>query len=182
MVLENSPSDHETWSIRCLVGIHVDFIHLAFTYSFGPSTIVWRELGPAPPFPPMRVLKVEWTWALSLVCEVAISYAKVVIASSSQSLIEEHAANGVHPSWIWLSWQLCSEEEENKVVQWIGVQIQWMYFIPLPQVAWGWQEGFIKWLLPPPPKLAHFLVGYATTQDYSKMVGKSKSSPSPLFS
>ena len=34
VVLENNPSDHETWSVKCHVGIHVDFyIHLAFTYS-----------------------------------------------------------------------------------------------------------------------------------------------------
>jgi hypothetical protein len=72
----------------------------------------------------MGVLKLIWSRALSLVCEVALSYAKVVIASSSQSLIEEHAANGVRPSWIWLSWQLGSEDEENKAVKWISVQIQ----------------------------------------------------------
>jgi hypothetical protein len=57
--LNNNPSDHETWSIRCHVGIHVEFyIHLAFTYSVGPSSVVGSELGPAPPFPPMRVLEV----------------------------------------------------------------------------------------------------------------------------
>ena len=26
------------------------YIHLAFTYSFGPSSTLWSELGPAPPF------------------------------------------------------------------------------------------------------------------------------------
>ena len=50
------------------------YIHLAFTYSIGPSSVVWRKLGPAPPFPPMRVHKVYWSWALSLVCEVAIGH------------------------------------------------------------------------------------------------------------
>jgi len=50
------------------------YIHLVFTYSIGPSSVVWSsELGPAPPFPPMRVLDVEWSRALSLVCEVAPS-------------------------------------------------------------------------------------------------------------
>ena len=48
------------------------YIHLAFTYSIGPSSVVWSELGPAPPFPPMRVLEVQWSRALSLVCEVAL--------------------------------------------------------------------------------------------------------------
>ena len=45
-------------------------IRLAFTYSVGPSS----ELGPAPPFPPMRELKVEWWRALSLVCEVPLTH------------------------------------------------------------------------------------------------------------
>jgi hypothetical protein len=35
------------------------YIHLAFTYSVGPSSIVWSELGPALPCPPMRVLEVK---------------------------------------------------------------------------------------------------------------------------
>ena len=47
-------------------------IHLAFTYYVGLASIVWRELGPAPMFPPTRVLEVYWLEALSLVCEVAL--------------------------------------------------------------------------------------------------------------
>ena len=39
----------------------------------GPSSVVSSsELGPTPPFPPMRMLDVLWSWALSLVCEVAL--------------------------------------------------------------------------------------------------------------
>ena len=58
VVFENSPSDHETWSIRCYIENHVHFtsIHLAFTYAVGPSSVVGSKLGPAPPFPLMRVL------------------------------------------------------------------------------------------------------------------------------
>ena len=74
VVFKNNPSDHETWSIPW----HVErnpcrpYIHLTFTYSDGPSSVVWSsELGPAPPFPPMGVLEVYWSRALSLVCEVA---------------------------------------------------------------------------------------------------------------
>ena len=48
------------------------YIYLAFTYSVGHSSGVWSELGPAPPFPPMRVLEFWWSWALSLVFEVAL--------------------------------------------------------------------------------------------------------------
>ena len=46
------------------------YIHLAFAYSVGPSSVVRSELGPAPPFPPTRVLEVFWSRALSLVCKV----------------------------------------------------------------------------------------------------------------
>ena len=31
------------------------YMHLAITYSVGPSSVVWSELGPGPLFPPMRV-------------------------------------------------------------------------------------------------------------------------------
>ena len=48
-------------------------VHLAFTYSSGPSSVVWSELGPAPPFQPMRVLEVEWSQALRLLCAVAFA-------------------------------------------------------------------------------------------------------------
>ena len=48
------------------------FIHLAFTYSIGPSNIVWSELGPAPPFPPMTMLEVKRSRAPTLVREAMI--------------------------------------------------------------------------------------------------------------
>jgi hypothetical protein len=51
------------------------YLHLAFTYSVvGPLSVVWSELGPDLPFPLMRVLEVWWSRALSLVCEVGLSY------------------------------------------------------------------------------------------------------------
>ena len=49
------------------------YIHLAFTYSSGPLSVVWSELGPALPFPPMRVLEVQWSRALSLGWEVVLN-------------------------------------------------------------------------------------------------------------
>jgi hypothetical protein len=63
------------------------YLHLAFTYLVGPSSIVWRELGPAPPFPPMRVLEVYWSRALSLVCEVALNPIILQDHVSSTSLV-----------------------------------------------------------------------------------------------
>ena len=76
---ENSPDDHETWSTRCHVGRNPCWlcIHLAFThtYSVGPSSVVWNEanLDRLRLFPPMRVLEVQWSRALSLVREVALN-------------------------------------------------------------------------------------------------------------
>ena len=49
-------------------------MHLAYTCSVSPSSVVWSELGLAPSFPPTRVLEVYWSRARSLVCEVALSY------------------------------------------------------------------------------------------------------------
>jgi hypothetical protein len=51
------------------------YIHLAFTYFVGASRVVWSELGPVAPFPPMRVLEVQWSRPLKLVCEVALRVA-----------------------------------------------------------------------------------------------------------
>ena len=48
------------------------YIHLAFTYSVDPSSVVRSELGPGLSFPPMRVLELSWSQALSLMCEVAL--------------------------------------------------------------------------------------------------------------
>ena len=45
-------------------------IHLAFTYSVGPSRVVWSKLGPTLPFPPMRVVEGQWPQALGLICDV----------------------------------------------------------------------------------------------------------------
>ena len=48
------------------------YTRLAFSYSIGPSSVVRRELGPAPPFPPTRALEMRWSRALSLMCELAL--------------------------------------------------------------------------------------------------------------
>ena len=43
------------------------YIHLAFAYSVGPSNIVWGELGPALPFPPICSWSVMVTGSQSCV-------------------------------------------------------------------------------------------------------------------
>ena len=56
------------------------YIHLAVNYSVGPSSVARSiKFGAAPPFPPMRVLEVYWSRALSLVCEVALNHTKANI-------------------------------------------------------------------------------------------------------
>ena len=59
MVFKNGPSDHDTWSIWCNVGIHVEFTSILHspTYSIGPSSGVCSKVGPPLPFPPTRCLK-----------------------------------------------------------------------------------------------------------------------------
>jgi len=71
MVFENSPNDHETRSIRYHVGIHVDFTSILHLLTpLVPQVRCEVNLD----FPPMRVLEVQWSWALSLVCEVALDH------------------------------------------------------------------------------------------------------------
>ena len=53
------------------------YISHILTYSVGLSSVVWSELGPISPFPPMRVLEVKWSRALSLVCEVALTNTRI---------------------------------------------------------------------------------------------------------
>jgi hypothetical protein len=63
------------WNMICLMPCRNPctlYIHLAFTYSVGPSSLVWSELEPAPPFPPTRVLGMWWSHALNLMCEGAL--------------------------------------------------------------------------------------------------------------
>ena len=49
------------------------FIHKLFFGPLGLNLQVWSELGRSPPFWPLRALTLSWSWAFSLVCEVAHS-------------------------------------------------------------------------------------------------------------
>ena len=60
------------------------YIYLAFTYSIGPSSLVWSELGPAQPFPPMRMLEVQSLGTLSLMCEVALKERETKLSIGSR--------------------------------------------------------------------------------------------------
>ena len=48
------------------------FFHEVFFGPLGLHLRVWSELGQSPPFRPMRSLRLQWSWAFSLVCEVAL--------------------------------------------------------------------------------------------------------------
>ena len=50
------------------------FIHEVFFGPLGLHLRMWSELGWSPPFRPMRALRLQWSWAFSLVCEVALSH------------------------------------------------------------------------------------------------------------
>jgi hypothetical protein len=49
------------------------YIHLAFAYTRWSLKRRVKRTWTVPPFPPMRVLEVSWSRALSLVCEVALN-------------------------------------------------------------------------------------------------------------
>ena len=49
------------------------FIH-EFFGPLGLQIRVWSELGQSPPFRPMRALRLQWSWAFNLVCEVALTF------------------------------------------------------------------------------------------------------------
>ena len=92
------------------------YIHLAFTYLVGPSSVVWSELGPAPPFPPMRVLEVKWSRARSVVCEVALRWLPQILdfggdnnhPSCGRNLMRPLLGlkmHGTHINWRWNRWE-----------------------------------------------------------------------------
>ena len=65
----------ETLSIVCHVGLSCRlFIHEVFFGPLGVHLRVLSELGRSPPFQPMRALRLQWSWAFSLVCEVALKF------------------------------------------------------------------------------------------------------------
>ena len=47
-------------------------IHEVFFGPLGLHLRVWSELGRSPPFWPMRALRLQWSWAFNVVCEVAL--------------------------------------------------------------------------------------------------------------
>jgi hypothetical protein len=76
--------------------------HDPFTYSIGPSSVVWTKLGPALPFPPMRVLEVKWSRALSLVCEVTLRLGERKPLIHPTYKLDPYRLLPIHLKWPWL--------------------------------------------------------------------------------
>ena len=71
------PGDHNTLAIVRHVGLHVEFS--STKSSLGLHLCVWNELGRSPPFRPMRALRLQWSFAFNLVCEVALTPIVIVL-------------------------------------------------------------------------------------------------------
>ena len=69
------------------------FIHEAFFEPLGLHLGVWSELGRSPPFWPMKALRLQWSRAFSLVCEVALI--RVFINTKLQVLLMSPCTLGV---------------------------------------------------------------------------------------
>ena len=59
-----------------------------YAFFVGPSSVVGSELGPTPPFPPVRLLEVQRSRVLSLLCEVALTVC-AMIGENRQLLTDE---------------------------------------------------------------------------------------------
>ena len=70
--LTKIPGDHETLSKICHVGLHVTSHPWSLLWDFRPSCVKWTWT--VSTFRPMRALRLQWSRAFSLVCEVALSW------------------------------------------------------------------------------------------------------------
>jgi hypothetical protein len=72
--LTKVPGDHETLSIVCHVGLHVDFSSMKSSLGLYTFTYVCEvKLGRSPPFRLMRAFRLQWSLAFNLACEVALT-------------------------------------------------------------------------------------------------------------
>jgi hypothetical protein len=76
------------------------YIHLAFTYSVGPSSVVWSKLDRLHLFHQWECLKCKWSWALSLMCEVALRESKPWILTVKSLVI--HSLPISNNRWIYM--------------------------------------------------------------------------------
>ena len=87
------------------------YIHFAFAYSIRLSSVVRSKLKPTPPSLPMRVLKIKWSRALSLVCEVALSMVQHTKQFPNQAIFQLLGSTTLGPWTLYLD---KGETGENK--------------------------------------------------------------------
>ena len=63
------------------------FIHEVFFGPLGLHLSVWSELRRSPPFRPMRALRLQWSQAFNLVCEVALTTWKGLCCSKNETIM-----------------------------------------------------------------------------------------------
>ena len=84
------------------------YIHLAFTYSFGPSSVVWSELGLAPPSSTNAS-----AWSVMVTGSQSPVWSGPQVAFCTKSLGALQVVN-------WLgSWQHSSEHHTWRMIQWM---------------------------------------------------------------
>ena len=82
-------TNHETLSIICCLGIHIDFfVQDDFFGPLGLHLLVWSELKQCRLFWPLKDLRMQWWHAFSLVCEVTLIQGMVyqILSSYKKSL------------------------------------------------------------------------------------------------
>ena len=145
----NSPSDHDILPCRNPCRL---YIHLVFTFSIGLSCVVRSELGPSPPFPPMRVLEAQLSRALSLVCEVALSINSNSRGTSCQGYLQESSWKNPHnPGQNYSNWPYMVFHGDFHPLKMLCVVVQKYPHVNLKQEAhdtlnqWDFKDSQEPW-------------------------------------
>ena len=84
---------------------------------FGPwglYLLVWSELGQSQPFSSMRDLRMQWSWAFRLVCQVALSIEVGKLARCISTLVYcyELTLISISKAW-WLKSKNCGDSKKT---------------------------------------------------------------------
>ena len=97
-------SDRETSCVVCCVEFHVNlFIHDIFFGPLGLHIPVWSDPGGSWPFWPMRDLRMQWSRAFNLVCEMALSQSKEMTKKKQRP----YQCTSANMSPLALCWSWC---------------------------------------------------------------------------
>ena len=118
------PRDHSTLFKVRHVGLHVDFTSIdIFFEPLGLYYLrVWSVVGLSLPFRPMRALRLQWSRAFSLVCEVALRFEKgwkigaaLPCGVRIWEIWKYNKRNTVYPNWYL---HYVSQSERNECLVW----------------------------------------------------------------